>query len=541
MKALALSNSDFKRLRTTDMLYVDKTQEIQRLLEDKGTYYFLARPRRFGKSLFISTLEAFFEGKKELFEGLYIYDKIDWEKHGNYPVIRLNFSLIKSGGSKAEFEESIIDYLENFYAIPYNFDRRYNNIKTYFFALVTHIYRQTGKQIILLIDEYDKPITDHIADDKRIEDNQEIMRDFYDTIKNLPGYWRMVFITGISKFARVSVFSVLNNLTDLSEHDPFHAILGFTRSEIEHYFAPHLQAFAEKEGKTVAELLDYLQFWYDGYSWDGIHRIYNPYSVLSALYYQKIEGYWYGSGTPKLLVDFILHRTYHKNTPINKNAKSYENLRVESEFFKSKELEQLNINHLLYNTGYLTIDKTKSVDIIKEYYLTYPNYEVRWSFTAYLLYYFYKLPYDEVKLDANRLRSALQLGDMPQAISLIRRFFSNIPHELRKNTDEAYYHALFQMLMMLIGVRIKSEESGSMGRADVVLRLPKKIYVIEFKHGKLGTMETLLNKAMQQIEENQYTAAFEGDKRRILKLAVGFLEKPRKGKVSELEIDYSLK
>lgn len=201
----------------------------------------------------------------------------------------------------------------------------------------------------------------------------------------------------------------------------------------------------------------------------------------------------------------------------------------------------MNVKHLLYNTGYLTIDKIKPVDIIKEYYLTYPNYEVRWSFTSYLLNYFYKLPYNETKLDANRLRSALQMSDMQQAISLVRRFFSNIPHELRKNTDEAYYHALFQMLMMLVGVRIKSEESGSMGRADIVLRLPKKVYIIEFKYGKSGKMDTLLNKAMQQIEDNQYAAAFEGDSRTILKLAIGFLEKPRKGKVSKLEIDYQLK
>ena len=542
MKALALSNSNFKRLRKTDMLYVDKTQEIYRMLEDKGTYYFLARPRRFGKSLFISTLEAFFEGKKELFEGLYIYDKIDWKKHGSYPVIRINFSLIKSGGSKEEFEQSIIDYLDNFYAITYGFERRYTNIKNYFLSLVAHIYRQTGRELVLLIDEYDKPITDHIADDSKIEDNQEIMRDFYDTVKNLNDYWKIVFITGISKFARVSVFSVLNNLTDLSEHEPFNNILGFNRSEIEYFFADHLQVFAEKEGKTVKELLEYLQFWYNGYSWDGVNRIFSPYSILSALYYQRIASYWYGTGTPKLLVDFILHRTYSKDeTTLNQHAKTYENLRVESEFFQSKEIDQLNINHLLYNTGYLTINRTEKVNMVKEYFLTFPNYEVRWSFTSYLLHYFYKLPYDTTKLDANRLRAALQIEDMQKMIALIRRFFNNIPHELRKNTDEAFYHALFQMLMMLVGVRIKSEESGSMGRADVVLQLSDKVYIIEFKYGKSGTMKALLNKAMQQIEDNQYTAAFEGDNRSILKLAIGFLEKSRKGKVTELEIDYLLR
>ena len=537
MKSLALDTSDFKHLRKTDLLYVDKTPYIQRLLDDRGTYYFLARPRRFGKSLFISTLKAYFEGQKELFEGLYIYDKTDWGKN-QYPVIRMNFSKIDSDSK--EFEQAIIDYLHRNYGREYQVEQDVikTDIKNYFDELIYQIRQQTGKKVVLLIDEYDKPITDHITDTQKVEENQGILRKMYEWIKNSPEYWRLVFLTGISKFSKVSVFSALSNLRDISERDSFNAILGFTRLEVESNFEAHLLAFAKHYNKSVSEILDALQFWYNGYSWNNQERIFNPYSILYAMYDRKLQNYWYSTGTPKVLIDFITHRPFYQ--AVEKHAKEYENFRVESEFFRSKELSEVQIEHLLYNTGYLTINGQKLIGMIYEYHLTYPNHEVRWSFTSYLLNYFYKVPYDAIKLDANSLRIALQGGDMNKALGLIRRFFNSIPYELRKNTDEAYYHSLFQMLMMLIGVRIKSEESGSLGRADVVLQFPNKIYIIEFKYAQSGKMETLLKKAIEQIKTNKYAAVFKGDSRPVLCMGVGFLEKKRKRKVSELEIDYLL-
>lgn len=367
MKSLALDTSDFEHLRTTDLLYVDKTQYIQHLLDDKGTYYFLARPRRFGKSLFISTLDAFFQGKKELFEGLYIYDKTDWEKN-QYPVIRMNFSKIESDGTKKEFERAIVNHLSVQYAAQYNIEVETDtDIKTFLTSFILGIYRKTGKKIVLLIDEYDKPITDHIKDSQRVEENQTVLRKMYDWIKNSPEYWQFVFLTGISKFAKMSVFSALSNMRDISERDPFNAILGFTRSEIEDNFEEYLLEFAQKYHKSTAEILDLLQFWYDGYSWNGEERVFNPYSSLYAMYNQEFENYWYSTGTPKLLIDFITHRPYYQ--PSQVNAKNYENLRVESEFFTSKELSELQIEHLLYNTGYLTIRNYEYIDVLKEYRL----------------------------------------------------------------------------------------------------------------------------------------------------------------------------
>ncbi len=540
MKTLALDTSDFEYMRTADLLYVDKTQFIHKILKDKGTYYFLSRPRRFGKSLFISTLESFFCGRKEFFKGLYIEDKVDWEEF-QYPVIRLNFSNVDSDGSKDEFELAIINYLNARYAAKYDLQiKNQTSIKSFLTHFILGIRRKTGKKVVLLIDEYDKPITDYIKDDQRIENNQVILRKMYDWIKNNPEYWRLVFLTGVSKFARMSVFSVLNNLRDLSENKWCNSILGFTRSEVEENFAEYLADFAEEQNKTVEEIVNHLQFWYDGYSWNGKDRIFNPYSVLNALYKRELENFWYRTGTPKLLVDFITQRP-HIYQKVATNAKAYENLRVESEFFKSKDLSQLNVNHLLYHTGYLTIHRFKYVDMLKEYFLTYPNHEVRWSFTSYLLSYFYEVPYDAIKLDANYLRTCLQRGDIPESIKMVRRFFDNIPHELRKNTNESYYHSLFQMLMMLIGVRIKSEESGSEGRADAVLQFHNKVYIIEFKYAKSGSMKALIDKALKQIKDNRYAAVFEGDSRPILSLGIGFLEKKRKGKVSKLEVDGQLK
>ncbi|MEN0049781.1 MAG: AAA family ATPase [Bacteroidota bacterium] len=539
MKKLALDNSDFEHLRNSDLLYVDKTPYIHHLLEEKGTYYFLSRPRRFGKSLFISTLENYFLGKKELFKDLYIYDKTDWEKH-EYPVIRLNFSDIDSDKSKKEFEGAIIDYLDSRYAWRFNLKIETNtNLKNYLNRFILAIHHQTGKKVVMLIDEYDKPITDHIKDLQKIEDNQTVLRKLYDWLKNNPQHLRFVFLTGISKFAKMSVFSALSNVRDISEQEHFNGILGFTRSEIEVNFQEYLIAFAKKQATTVEEILKLLKFWYDGYSWNGEERVFNSYSILYVMHDKKFKNYWYGTGTPKLLIDFITRHSNYRAT--QKSAKTYENIRVEGEFFMSKELSELEIDHLLYNTGYLTINYKKKVGVLYEYYLNYPNYEVRWSFTSYLLNYFYKVPYNAIKLDANSLRLTLEQGDLEKSKQLIRRFFNNIPYELRKNTDEAYYHSLFQMLMMLIGVKAQSEESGSMGRADVILPFSSKVYIIEFKYAQSGTMKALLNKAIQQITDNQYAAAFEGDNRPILSLGIGFLEKKQKGKIAALEIDCLLK
>ncbi len=544
MKKLALDHSDFPRLRKDNCVYVDKTMHIARILEDKGMYYFLARPRRFGKSLFISTLESFFKGEKELFEGLYIDGKTDWKEHGSYPVIRMNFSQIDNKGTRKEFEYSIIDYLDTHYASLYDIQiKPYTNIKSFLSKLILGIYRQTGKPIVLLIDEYDKPITDHINNLEKASGNRDVLRDMYDWIKNAPSYWKLVFLTGISKFSKMSVFSVLNNIRDISEKEEFNETLGFTTEEIKNNFADYLLAFAQKEDKTVAEIMSYLKFWYNGYSWGGKDKIYNPYSLLYSLNDTSIYNYWYSTGTPKMLVDFITNATEYQN--IKKHTSDYENLVRHKDFFNSIDLEDLTIEQLLYQTGYLTIDRVVSKNMLKTYYLNFPNHEVRYSFTANLLHHFYKVSFNTTKLNADQLRTAFQFGDLKLAKKLVRTFFNQIPHELRKNTDEAYYHSLLQMLLMLIGVEIKTEESTPLGRIDGVLRFPNRVYILELKYANKGTMETLLKEAILQINKNKYFEPFEKDSRPVTCLAIGFLEKKRKkGKqelTPELEIDFKLK
>ncbi len=539
MRPLPLDQPVFEKVRKGGFLYVDKTREIYRILEDKGTYYFLSRPRRFGKSLLISTLESLFLGKKELFEGLYIYDKIDWKTWGEYPVIRINFSEIYNAAGK--LEESIIDYLNIEYGSIYGLDIKATNIKTYVHQLFSTLYRKTGRGVVLLIDEYDKPITDYIGDFPTAFSNRDVLRDFYDAVKNLHRYLHFVFLTGISKYSRMSVFSVLNNLRDLSEKPHFNNILGFTEQEIRENLGTYVSKLSIKEEKTEAEILYALKHWYDGYSWSGEDKIYNPFSIINVCYDLKFSNYWYGTGTPKTLVDYITMHTQYQPIDIKAQLEDEEMQEVTDEFFKSSEIEDLTIKNLLFQTGYLTIKSIRKEGFRSLYTLDYPNHEVKWSFSAYLLHLFSRLPLNYVHPNAIHLRAALRLGDVKQAITLIRSFFERIPHELRKNTDESYYHSLIQILLTLIGIHMESERSAAKGRMDGCLIFSDKIYVIEFKYANQGTMDTLLNRAMSQIKQKNYMGAFTASEKSIFCLAIGFLEKKGKKKeVSELVIDYLL-
>lgn len=540
MKALPLDLSSFPEIMERDFLYVDKTEEIYRLLQDKGKYYFLARPRRFGKSLLISTLEALFLGKQELFKGLFIYDKIDWVKWGSFPVIRINFSQISNSGTAQDFELSIIKNLHFNYALKYgiDIDVKGNKLKDYVYELIIRLHYKTNKRIVLLIDEYDKPITDHISNLTQAQQNQEVLRDFYDLIENSTELLEFVFITGISKLARLSVFSVMNNLRDISERPAFNNIVGFTHQDLTTYFDAHIQAFADKEQTTSTAILQKLKYWYDGYSWNGVDRLYNPFSLVNALYDLMIDFYWYSTGTPQALVHFVQQQQF--STPAELKQKIETDLMepITTVFFKSNLLSKLSIKNMLYQTGYLTIKSVEKVGFQSLYYLKHPNYEVAWSFSAYLLHLFYQFPEQTIYPSAVQLKNALQMGDTDQAMRYIRHFLAQIPYELRKNTDEAYYHSLFQLLFTLIGVEMESERSAPKGRMDGFLVFPNRIYIIEFKFSRKGSMKALLNSALRQIKKKQYGAIVEAHEQQIIYWAVGFLEKEgvQEG-VMELEIE----
>ena len=385
MKPLALNIPTFDRLREGGYLYVDKTREVYQMVRPgAGMYFFLARPRRFGKSLLVSTLEMLFEGRKELFEGLYIYDKIDWEKWGSYPVVRLNFSEINNAGSKEDFTKAIIRYLRFNYAKKYGIDLDNNSkdLKGYFGELAQEINLKTGKRIALFIDEYDKPILDHVADNKKAEENQKVLHGFYDFIKNASRFWQIVFVTGISKFSKMSLFSAMNNLLDLSGKPVYNSLPGFTEKELQANFADYIQLFAERLGVDIEEMMVNLRHYYNGYSWTGDERVYNPFSVINAFEDMELNKYWYNSGTPSMLIPFLKKKNMQQ--PTNKNALDFENIEVTDDFFRSSDLENVTAERLLFQTGYLTVKGSHRIGLELNYFLGYPNFEVRWSFMTFL-------------------------------------------------------------------------------------------------------------------------------------------------------------
>ncbi len=299
MKKLPLGIQTFTEIIKEDYLYVDKTQHIAELIQ-AGDYLFLSRPRRFGKSLLVSTLFELFSGNKALFQGLSIYDQIEWQ---SYPVIVIDFNAISCGDEEI-FKTSLLSFLDDI-AAEYDLKLSKLFVKDKFAELIKKIHDKTGQKVVILIDEYDKPIVNSIEDIDRATKNREILRDFFVVLKSSDAFLRFVFLTGVSKFARVSIFSDLNNLRDISLSPQFSTLLGYTQNELESDFAQHIQSLCFKLGIKKAPLLAQIKTWYDGYSWDAKNQVYNPFSILNLFTEQQFDNYWFASGTPTFLMSLI--------------------------------------------------------------------------------------------------------------------------------------------------------------------------------------------------------------------------------------------
>lgn len=528
MKNIQLGEHDFASLIEFNGIYVDKTEQIHKMLR-YGRYLFFARPRRFGKSLLTTTLEALFLGKKELFKDLYIYDKWNWIPQ---PVIRIDFSPIKSTETIDIFKRAIIFSLER-HTEKYDLIIEETEPSLYLQALVWQLHQKTGQKVILLIDEYDSPIVSNLNDVTNLEGIQRELRVFYKSIKALSPHWRLVFITGISKFAKTSIFSVMNNLDDISFLPQFNDLVGFTEQDLSKYFNTYIHALQKKENTSQEELLSAIKTWYNGYSWNGESTVYNPVSILSLFHHQRFDNYWFSTATPKFLIDIILKEAQGQTWTANRTIEEFENKWIAKEAFQSFEVQHIILDALLVQTGYLTVKKAIYEDRKTFYLLDYPNQEVRESFITYLLDAFTHAGLDRIQPDAYLLKLYLKKGDMANFIKLIRRFFARILGRLRKNVDEAWYHSLFYMILALIGFDLLLERQTSLGMIDGVLVFDNKIYITEFKYGKKGkiTMETLTKKAVQQIIDNKYYESYEGTGLPIFFLGVGFLDK---------EIDYKM-
>ncbi len=299
MKKLPLSKSSFQRIIEEGYIYVDRTKEMYDLI-NYSSYVFLSRPRRFGKSLLISTLEAFFQGKKKLFKGLWIEDKVEWKE---YPVIRIDFGdiLYKNLDVFEEQMSIVVEKYEKLYEISTLSSHYAGKIR----ELILGIYEKTGKEVVILIDEYDAPIARHITDLALATEYQNSLRDFYSILKARNNEIKFVFLTGISKFAKMSIFSVINLMKDVSLLKQFNSIVGFTSEDLRTYFKPYIHQFAQQEGITENELLGNMAHWYNGYSWDGKNKVFNPFSIVNVFKDLKFKNYWFETGTPTILMKLI--------------------------------------------------------------------------------------------------------------------------------------------------------------------------------------------------------------------------------------------
>ncbi|MDQ1351356.1 MAG: hypothetical protein QG657_1658 [Acidobacteriota bacterium] len=498
---LPLNKRVFKELITENYLYVDKTRYIYNFFKEKGIYYFLSRPRRFGKSLLISTLKEIFSGNSELFKDLWIYDKIEWKK---YPVIHIDFTSLAYENhetlKKSLYET--IDQIANEYGVQLTF----SNYKTRFVELIRKL-SAVGK-VVVLIDEYDKPIIDHIDNLSIAKGNRKILKMFYEVLKSTEEYLKFVFITGVSKFSRVSIFSGLNNLTDITFSDEYAALLGYTAEEMKTYFDHEMARLAKVLNSEKEEIAENVKEWYNGYSWDGKSFVYNPFSILNLFIGNRFENYWFSSATPTFLIDFIRES--------GGDVRDYDGITASSYLFEQYDIESLDIVSLLFQTGYLTVKERNIAPFSKpEYVLTYPNAEVRESFMVYLCHSYTGKNVTEVDREYKKLKDAIHRDDLPGFFEIMKSFFSTIPYSIVQKDRESYYHLVIYLTMKAIGVVVKSEDPTNRGRIDAVFETPGNIYILEFKIGAAA-------KAMKQIKDKQYYEKYLSSSKPVKLVGVGF-------------------
>jgi len=511
MKKLPIGIQTFSKMILSNCLYVDKTRHIAELIQS-GDYLFLSRPRRFGKSLLVSTLSEIFSGNQQLFQGLFIYDQIEWQ---SYPVIVIDFNGISYYDDEV-FKTSLSSFLDSV-ADEHDVVLSKTYVKDKFAELIKKLSDKTHQKVVILIDEYDKPIVDHINDLEKAAKNREILRNFFGVLKYSDAFLHFVFLTGVSKFSRVSIFSDLNNLRDITFSKQFATLLGYTQPEFESYFDQYIQTLCFEFGLKKAQLLAKIKTWYDGYSWNGKDKVYNPFSILNLFAEQQFDNYWFASGTPTFLMQLIKQTAYEPTV--------FENKKVSKIVFDSYNLENINVFALLFQTGYLTITQIDKKARTLQYVLNYPNFEVKEAFITYLFESFTKNRLEAIQPAAEDLRTYLEVENLEAFMNLIRALFAKIPYPLHIE-QEAYYHSLFYMILVLMGVEIDLEVLTDKGRIDGVLALADKIYIIEFKYGKAGTkMSSLTNQAIQQIKDKNYGERFLNESRPRLLLGVGFVEK----------------
>ncbi len=485
MNTLPIGIQDFPTLRERGHVYVDKTHFIAPLLESGG-YFFLSRPRRFGKSLLVSTLKAIFDGRKDLFVGLWLEGQHDFAVH---PVIRLDFSRLDF--SARSLEVSLLYSLQQS-AAEYGLLLEQDTVRSAFEELIYKLSKQA--KVVVLIDEYDKPITDYLLEPDKRNAHQAILKSLYGVLKPMNPYLELVFLTGVSKIGKLSLFSDLNNLQDISLSTKYASICGYSREEIEAGFSMYLTALASKFNLNLETLWQSIKHWYNGYSWDGINRLYCPFSFLLFLEQQQFKSYWYETGTPTLLLELIKAKQL--------NPLEFEPKKIDDTPLVATALDDIDPISLMFQTGYLTIEKLYSNFSGVRYDLTFPNFEVRFAFSRSLLGFYSLIVPSQISGFANILQLALERLDWDGFFAAVNQVLAGIPYEIFRR-EEAYPHSLLHIMLLATGFRTQSQVQTSLGRIDILLETLTHQIIFEIKTS--GTPED----ALLQIEQNQYAAGLE--------------------------------
>lgn len=503
-KKLPIGIQTLREILEGNYYYVDKTALATKLVND-GKHYFLSRPRRFGKSLFLDTLKELFEGNKNLFKGLAAEQQWDWTIQ--YPVIRFSFG---SGNFReAEYlPQSVseqLTVLEKCWSMANNFETPSGRLK----ALIQHAAQQMGQPVVILIDEYDKPILDALEYPDTAKLNRDFLRGFYSTIKDYDAYIKFSFLTGVSKFSKVSLFSGLNNLYDLTLDPEYSAICGYTDADVDTVFAPELSTLDRNE----------IRAWYNGYNWLG-ESVYNPFDILQLFRNHKFRNYWFETGTPTFLIQVLQKAKVH--TPQLNQLLSNE------ELLSSFDIDTIAIEALMFQTGYLTIKQVENLDDNYFYTLGYPNREVYQSLNGSLLQHWSE-PSSAPIVNRKNLYQALMVNDFERLKTIFQAFFASIPHQWYDGSKgliahyEGFYASVFYSHFAALGMETIVEDSSSLGRLDMAVKFNQHIYLFEFKVIENSSE----GKALEQLKNKCYADKYKALAQPIYLIGVEFSKENR--------------
>ena len=499
---LPIGIQSFEDLRNKEFKYVDKTAIVYKLVTE-GKYYFLSRPRRFGKSLLLNTFESYFLGKRELFKGLAIEQlEHDWTE---YPVLHLDLNT-----QVYDTPQALVDILNEHlcrWENSFGSNVSENSLGLRFMGIIRRACEKTGRQVVILVDEYDKPMLQAIGKPELQDAYRATLKGFYGALKSMDGCIRFAFLTGVTKFGKVSVFSDLNNLNDISMDAAFHEICGISEQELRANFGVEVAELAEKLGKSVDETYAVLRENYDGYHFcnEKLPGVYNPFSLLNAFYKGEIGAWWFETGTPTYLMELLKQHDYV--------LPDLEHEEPDADTLNSVDIASTNPIPVIYQSGYLTI---KGYDPDFELYrLGFPNREVKQGFLKYLMPYYANTVQGKSGFEISRFVRSLREGDIEGFMERLQSFLSACPYELEPEQERHFQSVMF-ILTALCGYYVEIEEHTNKGRMDMTIKTKDYIYIFEFKFNKSA------EEALAQIDEKGYAERFQSDGRSIVKVGVNF-------------------